>query len=309
MNIANALIIDIETGPFADEVVLRYMKPFEDFTPPAMDPIEPAAPFDEEACKAAFATAKDPEKGPAFIAKKREEHNNKASAAVQAAALKAGAKLEKARLEHEEKRAKYIADFIERATLKPWTSKVEAVGLITETDESLILEGDERDILRQVWRAFEGARRGGRTVAGWNLEAFDLTFLVRRSWACGVTVPSWLYKGRYMAETFVDLMRVFTCNAYGQDAFCKLDTAAQFLLGEGKPIEDGKPDGASFWKFYRAGGEKREQAIRYLRRDLRLTKAVGSRMADCTALPGKVGGDLVDNFSPELELPGMTPRA
>ena len=151
------------------------------------------------------------------------------------------------------------ADWKEKAALSPVTGRVLCIGMADG-----ILEGGEPGIISAFWNSW---RHGGLFI-GWNCKGFDLPFLIRRSWALGVKIPSDLFEGRYFNSRVVDLMEKWACGNYGERE--SLDTAAR-TLGVGQK----NGSGADFARLWR---EDKPKAIEYLQNDLRITAAIAERM-------------------------------
>ena len=173
------------------------------------------------------------------------------------------AKIEGARKEHERL-------WFERAALSARTGRVLAIGVSCE-DEGALVIGDERetDVLNEVWGLATNGHGIGSSFIGFNIHAFDLPFLVRRSWLIGVSIPDWiLERGRYWHPTFVDLLEVWRLG--NRSEYISLDELAKAL---GLP---GKPDGVTGADFHRLWHDDRDAAIAYLKNDLEMI----ARIAD-----------------------------
>lgn len=238
------IICDIETGALPEEHILPFLK-------------IPAA-FDEAACKAEFATAReDSEKGRLFLEKKRAEHGLKA--------------------------ATEMKEQLERACLKPETGRILALGLMLPgDDEPHIFTGPEGELCGIFWGCYRRAKEEARKIAGWNFLGFDLPFIIRRSWALGVKVPFGLFeRGRYANATFLDLMELYACGQ--RNSYTSLDHAGRHLLGEGKPADD--IGGENFAAYFLSGDpQKKEQALAHLRTDLLLTRGIHVRLEGLTEI-------------------------
>src|SRR6185437_5605589 len=128
----------------------------------------------------------------------------------------------------------------------------------------------EQALLRQFWDAFRLMNAAGFKMVGFNCCGFDLPFLVRRSWGCGVSVPRNIMSlgGRYWCDTFIDLMVVWKCGAYRE--FIALDALARFLkVGQ----KNGKGD-----LFYRMWETDRQAALDYLSNDVQITFSCARKM-------------------------------
>lgn len=118
-------------------------------------------------------------------------------------------------------------------------------------------------MLRQWWAALNDFQRQPKLV-GFNIKAFDLPFLIRRSWRHRLTPPYWLRQGRYWNDLIVDLREVWQLGdsrAHGSLA------AISRHLGLGDKAGNGA-DFSNLWQ------TDREAAINYCLRDVQLTQQV-----------------------------------
>lgn len=243
------IAFDIETQGIR-EAALALSEPFK--------PFEPLPPFDPKAVKTG--NLKDPDKIAAKIQAEEEAYPQRVIEHKEA--------YERARLE-------YQAKVISRAALNALTGRIVAIGIKTATEEK-ILSGEEADFLKEFWE-FVGTHT--ENLVGWNTSGFDIPFMMRRSWACGVIVPQ-IFNGRFLDKRFIDLMEVFGCGEYGYKA--KLDDVAQFLGVQGK--YDGDCTGEAFAeKFLSNDPIARAQAEEYLKCDLRATWAIAEKLLFPTA--------------------------
>lgn len=238
------IAFDIETQGIRD-AALALAEPFPPFVP--------LPPFDPKAVK--VGNLKDPDKIAAKIRAEEEAYPQRAKDYQDA--------YEKSRLE-------YTAKIVSKAALNALTGRVVAIGIKT-ADEEKILSGNEAEILRGFWEIF---MMTPCAFAGWNINGFDIPFMVRRSWANGVIVPN-IYNGRYLDKRFIDLMEVFGCGEYGYKA--KLDDVANFLGVQGK--YDGDCTGEEFAEKFLSGDDvARAQAEEYLKCDVRATWAIAEKL-------------------------------
>lgn len=156
------------------------------------------------------------------------------------------------------KRADYIAD----AALDPLTGCVLAIGVNGD-----VVEGDEAEMLKAFWWLLSEDGRFPQII-GFNITGFDLPFLFKRSWRHGIKPPSWLRKGRYWDSDVVDLREVWCMG--DRTAKGSLEAVAMHL-GLGCKLGSGK-DFAALWK------DDKQAAIKYLKRDVELTKLIAERM-------------------------------
>lgn len=123
---------------------------------------------------------------------------------------------EKAELYRDEQEAKHKEDYIRNAALNPESGEVVVVGF--KTDKQAWVDGallnPEHVILEGTWQHIADELRSGTRVCGFNIFAFDLPFLIKRSWMLKVPIPPdirYTYKGkRYWNENFVDLRLEWT---------------------------------------------------------------------------------------------------
>jgi DNA polymerase elongation subunit (family B) len=168
-----------------------------------------------------------------------------------------------------EQQRKWIAD----AALSPITGRVLVIGAKPFGGTPVTFEGDEAPMLHEFWQ-YVNAERVFDTYYGHNLHAFDIPFLIKRSWLHGIRVPMEVIfdaSGRYVNDRrFVDTMVAFQCGDRRSD-FISLDTVAKFFGFPGK-TED---IGAQFATIY---ATDRDRAMAYLYRDLDLVEGIANRM-------------------------------
>jgi DNA polymerase elongation subunit (family B) len=155
-----------------------------------------------------------------------------------------------------------------RLALSPLTGGVLAIGVhVVGGGDSSILHGEsEARIIESFWAFLEHS--WPRKVIGFNCRAFDIPFLMRRSWALGVRVPDCITSNGRPAKEIIDLMELWQVG--DKRASVSLNNLALHLGFEGK---DGS--GADFARLYAAD---QEAALDYLRHDLALTTACAVRM-------------------------------
>ena len=169
---------------------------------------------------------------------------------------KIAAKLAEAELNHRR-------DFFERAALDPLTGRVVAIGLLYPDSGEFVVIGDDDEaaMLREFWETAKGEMGRINQMAGFNSNAFDLPFLIRRSWRHRVAVPFGIRRGRYWSDQMVDLREAWQLG--DRQARGSLDAIAKHL-GIGAKNGSGA-DFAALWQSDRAN------AVEYLRNDLDLT--------------------------------------
>ncbi len=171
----------------------------------------------------------------------------------------------------EKKIAEYVEsarkDWISNAALDAFTGRVLAIGIRTQ-DKTTIKDGDdERSLINWFWNTMS-ATTSTPTYVGFNICAFDLPFLLRRSWAKNIAPPHWIRSGRYFSNQFVDLRDTWSCG--DRCAPGSLDSIARFF---GLPQKLGS--GANFANLY---AENKDAARAYLDHDLKLIEQIHDRM-------------------------------
>lgn len=165
---------------------------------------------------------------------------------------------------------KHRSDILDNAALDATTGTVALIAYQIDSDGVItagVLDDSngEAEMLRSFWALFEPFM----TVSGFNIKAFDLPFLVRRSWKHRVVVPARLRRGRYWSEDVVDLREVWLLgDTKGRGS---LDSVARFL---GIGAKTG--DGSKFGELYRTD---RAAAVAYALNDLAITVALHQRIA------------------------------
>ena len=168
------------------------------------------------------------------------------------------------------------AAWLERGALSALTGQVLAIGMRTRGKTS-ILFGDEADMLRNFWQVVDCSSNQFVTLVGYNINRFDIPFMVRRSWALGVEVPKHLiFTGRgYLSNLFLDLAQEWQCG--DRQEWLKLDTLCKFL---GLPAKNGSgKDFAALWE------SDRPKAMEYLQNDMLITAKVMERLLGCSEIP------------------------
>jgi hypothetical protein len=177
--------------------------------------------------------------------------------------------------------ANYWAKIQEDAALSPITGQVCAIGYQGQKTQIHTAVGDvsEEHLLTQFWKVYRSARAAHKKMVGFNIKAFDVPFLARRSWMLGVEVPKTiLTPTNYLDSLFIDLREIWGVGYRGSDkpGFGTLDTIAKALGLQGKPDDC---TGAGFAKMlWSDDPADREKAIRYLEGDLRIVVEVAERL-------------------------------
>jgi uncharacterized protein YprB with RNaseH-like and TPR domain len=255
------IVFDIETAALPDDQISELLPEFDDSK--YKDP----GTFD--VTKVKFGNTKDEAKKQEKIEKSRADHQ---------------AAIEKYQTDYANALAEHLAKSIERAALSATTGRIVAIGVYDPSkNRTAILhnDADEAEMLRQWWSLYEHGRTMAKEIfAGFNIEGFDIPFLIQRSRILDVDVPSGIYDRtrRYLADHFIDLMKVWTCGVYGQSI--KLDLLAKTLGVGGKQVDaDGKKiTGKDFARLWFGSVEDRQKAVEYLTNDLMMTAGVARKL-------------------------------
>jgi hypothetical protein len=160
----------------------------------------------------------------------------------------------------------HTADYIRNAALDALSGQVLCIGYRVDHQEQNILCADadgEAHLLRQWWALLNYYERQPQLI-GFNIKAFDLPFLIKRSWRHKIMPPYWLRNGRYWSELVVDLREVWQLGdnrAHGSLA------SISRHLGLGEKSGNGA-DFSLLWN------TDRQAAISYCLQDVKLTQAV-----------------------------------
>jgi len=160
----------------------------------------------------------------------------------------------------------HVTDYIKNAALDALSGQVLCIGYRLERDEPAILSSDadgEAAMLRQWWELLDAWERQTRLI-GFNIKAFDLPFLIKRSWKHRITPPYWIRHGRYWNDLVVDLREVWQLG--DNRAHGSLGAISRHL-GLGEKSGNGA-DFANLWK------TNRQAAIDYCLQDVKLTQHV-----------------------------------
>jgi DNA polymerase elongation subunit (family B) len=160
----------------------------------------------------------------------------------------------------------HVTDYIKNAALDALSGQVLCIGYLLDRNEPAILSSDadgEAAMLRKWWELLDAWERHTRII-GFNIKAFDLPFLIKRSWKHRVTVPYWIRNGRYWNDLIVDLREVWQLG--DNRAHGSLGAISRHL-GLGEKTGNGA-DFANLWK------TNRQAAIDYCLQDVKLTQQV-----------------------------------
>lgn len=158
-------------------------------------------------------------------------------------------------------------EWLDGAALSPLTGQILVIGLLSD-GKTDFLEGDEKTLLAAFWERADAILSVYGNLIGFNCVAFDLPFLVKRSYAHGVHVPriigGWNKRYWNWNADILDLRLLWQMG--DRQAHGSLDVISRFLGLAGKT-----GSGKDFAKLY---AEDREKALEYLARDVALTEAV-----------------------------------
>jgi len=174
------------------------------------------------------------------------------------------------------KRAEAAREYEDKLALSPMTGEILAIGIHDHKEGYSVIEGGEKEILKQFLPWLQDALQACEQVVGWNIQGFDLPFICRR--AClnglGQLIPAHLLdNGRFWHSSIQDLMKVWMYGQY-QD-YTKLDDTAEFLgfIGEEQVIS-----GKQFAEYYKGTPEQRTIALDYLKDDVDKLQYVADRI-------------------------------
>ncbi len=171
---------------------------------------------------------------------------------------------------HELKRAEFDNKQHKKACLDADYGMLSAIGVLhLESGEREIIDAkDESKALATFWHFIDEVRSLGQWAFGWNIEGFDIPFLLGRSRLLGVHYdPYMVINYRYFDKCFVDLHKVWTFGAYGK--FCSLKKASKALGFQHKELP---VTGGTFYENWESDDEaSRDFARQYLIEDLEQT--------------------------------------
>jgi hypothetical protein len=174
---------------------------------------------------------------------------------------KIGEKIDQARESH-------YADIIDKAALSAVWGRVLMIGWMpTELNpmyQGYTLEGDEKVILQDFWTLCVDQDYRLNTIVGFNSHSFDLPFLIRRSWILGVKFPPHIFRGRFFADSCIDVMDRWKLG--NREERISLDTMSKAFGMSGKI-----GDGSKFHELYRDNADAaREYCLDDVRKTLHL---------------------------------------
>jgi hypothetical protein len=163
---------------------------------------------------------------------------------------------------------------IRQAALTPETGQVVAIGYGHSSGEKCVVgvgEGvSEADVIVDFWMRYGDACDRKEAMVGFNIFAFDLPFLVRRSWYLDLHIPYGVHRDNFQpwSQIFVDLASIWSLRKYKD--FISMDLLCECMGFDGK-----NGHGAMFAELWATDQIK---ATEYLINDLRMTFQIGKRM-------------------------------
>lgn len=160
---------------------------------------------------------------------------------------------------------------METAALDATRSEVCAVGYICHTGTVFngLIGNDvsEKDLIEIVWNRVRWVLNENGRIIGYNINGFDLPYLIRRSWILGIQPPNLRWKNGWI-DSVVDLMDIWCLN--NREDRISLDRVAK-SLGVGAKNGSGK----DFAKLLESDPDK---ALEYLKNDVQMTLGVARKM-------------------------------
>lgn len=252
------VIFDIETGPLPISDLMAVLPPWD----PASAGAHPGE-FDPASVKTG--NLKDESKIQAKIAESAERHAQ--------AVADYEAKLSKGESSHWE-------SVMDKAALSAITGKVVAIGYQGRKRSIQYANSrtTERSMLESFWSVYRDVRSTQRSLVGFNSEAFDVPFIIQRSWILGIEVPSSAFTPTgYLDSHFIDLMRRWKCGnrGFGQPGHSTLDAVCKACGIGGKPANC---TGAEVASLLAGDDDDIATALSYIHNDLDMTAALADRL-------------------------------
>jgi hypothetical protein len=251
-----SLIIDIETGPLADDRLMELWS-----SPPL-----PEAPAEFQPLRIRLKSRGDEKETEERIERARCAHLRK---------------LDQHRRECQRIQDESFQELRTKAALSALTGEVLAIGYGMSGSIRIECQDSqrgvtERDLLISFWQVATKVRHSQGKILGFNSLGFDIPFLIQRSWMHSVDVPRWVRDGRYFDRAFIDLLEVWKCGTYRSEIPQKLDSIVRAMGLGGKPEGTCGADFAR--RFHSPNPVDREEAIRYLRNDIEITTKLAERL-------------------------------
>lgn len=191
-------------------------------------------------------------------------------------------KLNNAKIAHFKAESAYLAKAQDKAALSPLTGSICAVGIHGQDGVLTKYDHDgksEPELILWFWDVYERlcvreTRKGKKIyLAGWNSDAFDIPFIIKRSWYHGIRIPDNVIdvclSSRHIWNTnLVDLMTVFNAGGDWQKRRFKLDMAGEYLA-KGNKVDTRNQ--LFHELYYSEIPDDVALAIRYYEKDLKLT--------------------------------------
>ena len=166
--------------------------------------------------------------------------------------------------------------FFDEAALSPFTGRVCAYGYAAAEDKKVTLihyngkEADEKVILTRFWNLYINTED---SFVGFNINNFDLPFLIRRSYVWNITMPSDVYNPVYRryGKRFIDMMDYWRLTNHQERI-----SLSNFAIHVGlKPKEE---SGKFFHEWIKGDEDDVKKAEDYLTNDVELTRSVYMRI-------------------------------
>ncbi|MFH0862427.1 MAG: 3'-5' exonuclease [Candidatus Altiarchaeota archaeon] len=153
--------------------------------------------------------------------------------------------------------------------LNPIDSRIVAIGIRYRGVDTIFSQEDEKELLDEFWLHWKTIIKGGNLikVVGFNINNFDLPFIITRSYFHGVEISPFVLK-----DFIIDIRDKISAYRYGP---CR-GTLKDFGPCAGATVMD--IDGSAVPKLYHEG--KTEEIIKYLKNDLLMTDKVFQRIRD-----------------------------
>lgn len=142
------------------------------------------------------------------------------------------------------------------------------IGYALDDGEVAVLEGDEKQILKDFWAIAEKVK----LFIGFNNMDFDLRFIYQRSVVQNVNPKRYLSFARYRSDPIYDIMHEW--NRWDMKSHISLDSLAKAL---GIPSsKGGEIEGKNVWQAYKDG--RLAEICEYCKRDVEVTRQIYMKM-------------------------------
>lgn len=165
-------------------------------------------------------------------------------------------------------KAKLLDDEDKLKLLNPIDSKIVAIGIRHNSENSIFQSENEVEILEKFWLKWRSIRQGVSIipVVGFNIVQFDIPFIVSRSFINNITISPFTIK------EIIDLREKINAYRYGKSRG-KLKEFAQLI---GMTISE--IDGSQVMEL--CINKDYEKLKEYLEKDLEITERIFERAAD-----------------------------